>query len=195
VRRNIELVKHYVTAINFNDSSSAKPRMSSIACCKITADQRIDPVLQIAARDTTRTGLQVDATGLNELGVYNVLCISGDSPIAGFLPRNNLNILDIDSVQMLWILRRMRDDGIFLDGRKMKNSPRLFLGAASSPTSTDSYLQAIRDQKKVNAGAQIFQANLVFELEKLDLWLEQLYKRNILNKGLYTHRHSPFKKL
>ena len=36
--------------------------------------------------------------------------------------------------------------------------------------------------KKVNAGAQFFQTNLVFEADRLDPWLEQLDKRNILDK-------------
>jgi methylenetetrahydrofolate reductase (NADPH) len=182
LKKDIELVKPYVIAINFTDSSSARPRMSSIACSKVAVDNSVEPVLQIAARYTTRTGLQADAVGLNEQGIFNVLCITGDSAKVGPSPMSNMNILDIDSVQMLWILRRMRDKGIYLDGRKMKNPPKLFLGAASSPFASDPGLQAIRDQKKVNAGAQFFQTNLVFEPARLDAWLEQLDKRNILDK-------------
>ena len=139
-------------------------------------------MLQIAARDTTRTGLQADIIGINELGIFNVLCITGDSAKVGPSPMSSMNILDIDSVQMLWLLRRMRDEGIYLDGRKMKNPPKLFLGAASSPFAADPSLQAIRDHKKVNAGAQFIQTNLVFDADRLDTWLEQLDKRNILDK-------------
>jgi methylenetetrahydrofolate reductase (NADPH) len=179
---DIELVKPYVAAINFTDSSSARPRMSSIACSKVALDYGVEPVLQIAARDTTRTGLQSDIIGVNELGIFNILCITGDSAKVGPSPMSNMNMLDIDSVQMLWILRRMRDEGIYLDGRKMKNPPKLFLGAASSPFASDPSLQAIRDHKKVNAGAQFIQTNLVFEADRLDTWLEQLDKRNILDK-------------
>jgi methylenetetrahydrofolate reductase (NADPH) len=104
-----------------------------------------------------------------------------------------MNILDIDSIQMLWILRRMRDEGIYLDGRKMKNPPRLFLGASSSTFMLDPTLQALRDQKKVNAGAQFFQTNVVFDTDKLDPWLEQLDKYNILNKVNILIGISPLK--
>ena len=93
-----------------------------------------------------------------------------------------MNIYDLDSVQMLWILRRMRDEGIYLDGRKMKHPPKYFLGAATTPCALDPVLQAIRDQKKVNAGAQFFQTNIIFEAERLDPWLEQLDRRNVLGK-------------
>jgi len=180
--REIEQVKPYVTAINFTDSSSAIPKMSSLACCKVAKDLNAEPVLQIAARDTTRTGLQSAIIGANSLGIRNILCITGDNSIVGPSPSSNMNFVDIDSIQMLWIIRRMRDEGIYLDGRKIKNPPKLFIGAATSPFASDPDLQAIRDQKKVNAGAQFFQTNLIYEPEKLDLWLEQLDKRNVLDK-------------
>jgi methylenetetrahydrofolate reductase (NADPH) len=180
--KDIGLVKPFVTAINFTDSSSARPKMSSIACCNVAVGLKAEPILQIASRDTTRCGLQSDIIGLNDMGIYNVLCISGDSPKVGPSPAGSMNFIDVDSVQMLWILRRMRDDGIYLDGRRMKEHPKLFLGAATSPFASDPVLQAIKDTKKVNAGAQFMQTNLIFEPDKLDLWLEQLYKRDILDK-------------
>ncbi len=180
--RDIESVKPYVTAINFTDSSSARPRMSSIASCKVALNHDVEPVLQIAARDTTRTGLQSEIIGINAMGIFNVLCITGDSARVGPSPRSNMTQMDVDSVQMLWLLRRMRDEGRYLDGRKIKNPPKMFLGAASSPFASDPALQAIRDHKKVNAGAQFFQTNIVFDSSGLDPWLEQLDKRNILDK-------------
>ena len=192
---DIESVKSSVSAINFTDSASARPRMSSIACCKIAIDQNCEPVLQIAARDMTRASLQSSVIGANAIGVKNILCITGDNAVIGPSPTGNMNILDIDSVQMLWILRKMRDEGVYLDGRTIKNPPRYFLGAATSPFASDPVLQAIKDHKKVNAGAQFFQTNLVFEPEKLDLWLEHLDKRNILNKVFILIGIAPLKTL
>jgi methylenetetrahydrofolate reductase (NADPH) len=180
--KDIGLVKPYVSAINFTDSASAIPRMSAISCCATATGLGAEPVFQIAARDTTRSGLQSAAIGAAQLGIRNILCVTGDNPSAGCPPRGNMNVLDIDSVQMLWILRRMRDEGIYLDGRKMKIPPKYFLGAATSPFASDPEFQAARDHKKVNAGAQFFQTNIVFEPEKLDPWLEQLDKRGILGK-------------
>jgi methylenetetrahydrofolate reductase (NADPH) len=152
-------------------------------------------VLQIAARDTNRTGFQADVIGASAMGIRNILCISGDNSAVGPSPRSNMNILDIDSVQMLWILRRMRDEGIYLDGRSIKNAPKFFLGAATSPFASEPELQAIKDQKKINAGAQFFQTNLIFEPEKLDAWLEQLDKRNVLEKVFILIGVAPLKSL
>jgi methylenetetrahydrofolate reductase (NADH) len=179
---NIELVKPYVAGINFTDSPSATPRMSSWACSTIAIQNGAEPVMQIAARDRTRTGLQAEVLGSNALGVRNILCLSGDSMKMAPEPRGRMDILDIDSIQMLWILRRMRDEGTYLDGRSMKFPPKFFLGAAASPYASEPKFQALREHKKVNAGAQFFQTNLVFDPDGLDLWLNELAKRNILDK-------------
>jgi methylenetetrahydrofolate reductase (NADPH) len=139
--------------------------------------------------------LQSRVIGAENAGIKNILCISGDSPKIGPSPMASMEILDIDSIQMLWILRRMRDEGIYLDGREIKYPPKFFLGAAASPSSTEPQFQAIREHKKINAGAQFLQTNLIFDLETLDLWLEQLDKRNILGKVFILVGIAPIKSL
>lgn len=193
--RDIEMLKGLVDAVNFTDSASASPRMSSMACSKTAAELGADPVLQIAARDKTRSGLQSDIMGVNLMGIHNVLCITGDNARIGPSPTSNTNILDVDAVQMLWILRRMRDEGIYLDGRKMKAAPQLFLGAAASPFASEPRFQALREQKKINAGAQFFQTNLIYDTDGLDDWLEALYSRDILGKVFILAGITPIRNL
>jgi methylenetetrahydrofolate reductase (NADPH) len=195
LKRDIEMMKGVVTAVNFTDSASASPRMSSMACSMVAASLGADPVLQIAARDKTRSGLQSEIVGANAMGVQNVLCITGDNARIGPTPTSNTNILDMDAVQMLWILRRMRDEGIYLDGRVMKSPPRLFLGAAASPFASEPAFQALREEKKVNAGAQFFQTNLIYDPEGLDRWLEALDRRNILDKVYILAGITPIRSL
>ncbi len=195
LKEKILLVKPYVTAVNFTDGSSAVPRMSSATCSAVASSLGADPVMQISARDNNRNSLQSLAIGANAIGVHNILCLSGDSPRIGPRPRSNMNIVDIDSVQMLWILRRMRDEGIYLDGREIKNRPKLFLGAAAAPFALAPALQAIRIMKKVNAGAQFLQTNLVFDPDSLDPWLEQLEKLGVLDKVFILAGISPIRTL
>lgn len=190
---SINGVKPFVTAINFTESSSASPKMSSLACCNTALKEGVEPVLQIAARDINRIGLQALATGLDSMGIKNVLCITGDNAVAGSLPRASMQIPDLDSVQMLWILRKMRDEGVYLGGAKIYPPPVYFLGAATSPFASEPVIQAIRDEKKVNAGAQFLQTNLIFEPDKLDGWLEQLDKRGVLGKVFILAGIAPLK--
>ena len=193
--QNIEMVKPFVTSINFTDSPSATPRMSSWACSTIAIQQGAEPVMQIAARDRTRVGLQAEVLGANALGIKNILCLSGDSMKMAPEPRGRMDIIDLDSIQMLWVLRRMRDEGIYLDGRTMKFPPKFFLGAAASPFASEPRFQALREHKKVNAGAQFFQTNLVFELGTLETWLNELAKRNVLDQVFILIGITPLKSL
>jgi len=192
---NIKLIKPYVAAINFTDAPSATPRMSSWACSSFAIQNGAEPVMQIAARDRTRVGLQGEVLGASALGVRNMLCLSGDSMKLAPEPRGRMDIVDMDGVQMLWILRRMRDEGKYLDGRSMKFPPKFFLGAAASPFASEPRYQALREQKKYNAGAQFFQTNLVYDPEGLDKWLAELDKRGILNKVFILVGVTPLKSL
>jgi methylenetetrahydrofolate reductase (NADPH) len=192
---NIKLIKPYVASINFTDSPSATPRMSSWACSKIAIENGAEPVMQIAARDRTRTSLQAEVLGASALGVRNILCLSGDSMKMAPEPRGRMDIIDLDSIQMLWVLRRMRDEGKYLDGRNIKFPPKFFLGAAASPFASRPEFQAIREHKKVNAGAQFFQTNLVYDVERMEVWLNALAQRNILDKVFILIGITPLKSL
>lgn len=192
---NIEMVKPYVAAINFTDSPSATPRMSSWACSSVAVQNGAEPVMQIAARDRTRIGLQAEVLGAMALGVKNILCLSGDSMKLASEPRGRMDVVDLDSVQMLWILRRMRDEGKYLDGRSMKFPPKFFLGAAAAPFASRPEFQALREHKKVNAGAQFFQTNLVYDADGLEVWLNALAKRGILDQVYILVGITPMKSL
>ncbi len=180
--RHIENIKPYVAAINFTDNPSATPRTASWACSKMALEKGAEPVMQIAARDRTRVGLQSEVMGAADLGIRNMLCISGDSMKMAPQPRGRMDVIDIDSLQMLWILRRMRDEGKYMDGREIKTPPQYFLGAAASPFASEPKFQALREHKKINAGAQFFQTNLVYDVEHMEIWLNELARRNILDK-------------
>ncbi len=193
--RTMQSLKPYVTAINFTDNASATPRMSSLACSVIAIQQGIEPVMQIAARDRTRMGLQSEVIGANALGIHNMLCISGDHSRMGPAPYGRSDVVDIDAVQMLWILRRMRDTGKYLDQRSLKNPPQVFLGAAASPFASEPHFQAIREHKKINAGAQFFQTNCVYDPGGLETWLNELAKRDILDKVYILAGIAPLKSL
>jgi methylenetetrahydrofolate reductase (NADPH) len=192
---NIESTRHYVSALNFTDNASAMPRMTSWACSQIAMEHQAEPVLQISARNRSRGNLQSEVIGATALGVRNILCMTGDSAKLSPSPREKMEINDLDAIQMLWILRRMRDEGKYLDGREIKVPPKFFLGAAASPYSSNPVFQALREQKKVNAGAQFFQTNLVFDVNGMEIWLNELAKRKVLDKVYILLGIAPIKSL
>jgi len=191
--RSIKAIAPTVTAVNFTDNQSAIPRMTSWACSTVAIQQGFEPLLQMSARNRSRSSLQSETIGATALGVRNILCVTGDSARLSPTPREKMDINDLDAIQMLWILRRMRDDGKYLDGREIKNPPKFFLGAAASPFASEPKFQALREQKKVNAGAQFFQTNLIFDVDRMEIWLNELAKRNVLDKVYILAGVTPIK--
>jgi methylenetetrahydrofolate reductase (NADPH) len=193
--RNIEMIRPYAAALNFTDNASATPRMTSWACSSVAIQNGAEPVLQMSARNRSRGSLQSETIGASALGVHNVLCVTGDSAKLSPSPRDKMEINDLDAIQMVWVLRRMRDEGTYLDGREIKNPPKLFIGAAASPFSSNPKFQALREQKKVNAGAQFFQTNLIFDIDGMETWLNELAKRDVLGKVYILAGVTPIKSL
>ncbi len=175
-------LKGQVVAANFTDNASAVARMSSMASSKICLDLGLEPIMQLQARDRSRVVLASDAMGAAGLGIPNILCLSGDHHRFGPGPVAKPDQFDMDAVQLLWMLRRMRDEGVYLDGRKIKNRPRFFLGAAASPFGATPEYEAIRAEKKMNAGAQFIQTQPIFDHDGFLQWLEALDKRNLLGR-------------
>lgn len=182
VREKALRLRGLVHAANVTENPMVTPRMSSLACCLLLARHGIEPILQMTGRDYNRFALQSEALGAAALGVHNVLCLTGDPPTAGPGPAGELPF-DLDATQMLWILRRLRDEGHFLDGRRVMEAPPLFLGAAGSPNDCEPTHEAIRLEKKINAGAQFIQTQLVYDVTALQRWVEALEKRGLLAKA------------
>jgi methylenetetrahydrofolate reductase (NADPH) len=182
INKKIGWLQDTVVAANFTDNASASARMSSLASSKICLDAGFEPVMQLQARDRSRVVLASDAIGAAGLGISNILCLSGDHHRSGPAPVAKPDQFDMDAIQLLWMLRRMRDEGRYLDGREIKSPPRFFLGGAASPFGAKSEFEAIRAEKKINAGAQFIQTQPVFDHERFVEWLEALDKRNLLGK-------------
>jgi methylenetetrahydrofolate reductase (NADPH) len=182
IYKKVGWLKDYVAAANFTDNASSSARMGSLASSKICLDAGIEPVMQLQARDRSRVVIESDAMGAAGLGIRNILCLTGDHHRFGPGPINKPDQFDMDAVQMLWMLRRMRDENICLDGRKIRRAPQFFLGAAASPFGAPPQYEAIRAEKKINAGAQFIQTQPIFDYDRFVDWLEALDRRNLLDK-------------
>ena len=191
--KKANMLKGYVAAANFTDNASASARMSSLASSKICLDAGLEPVMQLQARDRSRAVIEADAMGAAGLGIHNIFCLSGDHHRFGPSPMSKPDQFDLDAVQMLWLLRRMRDEGVYLDGRQIKERPRFFLGTAASPFGAPPTYEAIRAEKKINAGAQFIQTQPIFDYDRFTGWLEALDKRNLLDKVYILAGLTPLK--
>jgi methylenetetrahydrofolate reductase (NADPH) len=153
-----------VDAINTTDSSGANVHMSSLGSSALLVKAGYDVVMQMSCRDRNRIALQADLLSAATLGVKNVLCITGDDVSVGDQPETR-RVFDFDSIHLLRTARIMREEGMFLSGRKISVPPALFLGAVENPFAPPLDWRAERLAKKVEAGADFIQTQYVFDVE------------------------------
>ncbi|MFY9156278.1 MAG: methylenetetrahydrofolate reductase C-terminal domain-containing protein [Brevefilum fermentans] len=184
-----------VDAVNITDNASAIPRLSAFACAQQALTSGIEPVLQMTTRDRNRLSLQASLIGASAAGIRNLLLVTGDHPIKAIAPFSHMDAWDLDSIQAVWIARKLRDEGVFLDGRTMDHPPSYFLGSAAAPFASEPRFQALRAEKKINAGTQFIQTNLIFDLPRFEAYLEELEKRNLLSRVHLIAGVAPIKSL
>ncbi len=179
IRHHAEMMRDYVDATNITDNQTAIVRMSSIAAGAHVLGCGIEPIVQMTCRDRNRIAMQSDLLGAYSLGMRNVLCLSGDHQKFGNHPMAK-NVYDIDSMQLIDNLRRMRDEKVFFSGEAIKESePQFFIGAVANPFADPFEFRVDRLEKKVNAGAQFIQTQCIFDMERFERFMEMVRERGI----------------
>ena len=181
IRKHAQTMRGFADAFNLTDNQTAMSRVSSIASAAILIQEGLEPVIQMTCRDRNRIALQSDVLGAAALGVRNVLCISGDHQTFGN-QKEAKNVYDIDPIQELMILRRMRDEGKLWSGDELEVAPQLFLGAAANPFADPFEFRVVRLAKKVKAGAQFVQTQSIYDMDRFERWMEMVRERGLHEK-------------
>ncbi len=175
-------LKGRVHAVNVTDGSRAVLRMSSLMASVILSQNGIEPICQVACRDRNRIGLQADLMGAHALGIHNILALTGDSVKAGDHPDAKA-VFDLEAVRLLQLIRKM-NQGVDCNDKPLTDGAlNLFVGAAVDPQCKSwSGLQS-RFERKIEAGAQFFQSQLITDFERLEKFMDTIasgYKKPIL---------------
>ena len=185
IKKKVEYLKGWVHAVNITDNQTAIVRVSSIAAGKIALDMGIEPIIQMTCRDRNRLAIQADILGAYLLGIRNLLCLTGDHQSFGNHPSAK-HVFDIGSIQLIRMVKDMRDEKIFACGDEIKNSrkaeakePRMYIGGAANPFADPFEFRVIRLEKKVNAGVDFIQTQCIYDMERFERWMEQVRERGL----------------
>ncbi len=174
------LLKGAVDAANITDNQTAIVRMSSIASGALAISEGLEPVVQMTCRDRNRLAIQADLLGAHALGMRNLLCLTGDHQSFGNHPTAK-NVHDLDSVQLICMVKDMRDEGHFQCGDEIKGEvPRFFIGAASNPFGDPFEFRPYRLAKKVAAGVDFIQTQLIYDLPRF-----REFMKRVVDLGLH----------
>jgi len=195
VREKAELLKGNVDSVNITDCQTAIVRMSSIGAGLIAKSAGLEPVIQMTCRDRNRIGMQSDILGAAALGLKNLLCLTGDHQKFGNHPGSK-GVFDMDSIQMLTMVKSMRDDKQFQCGEAIKShEPKLFLGAAANPFADPFEYRAVRLGKKIAAGADFIQTQIIYNVEKFAKYMQMVRDMGLHEKVYILAGVTPVKSL
>ena len=168
-----EALRDRVLAVNVTDGSRAVMRMSPVMSSAILLRYGIEPICQVACRDRNRIALQADLLGAHALGIRNILSLTGDPVKAGDFP-DAKSVFDFESVRLLQLIQKL-NGGTDWNDRPLTDEPTaLFAGAAVDPQSPSwSGLQS-RFDRKLAAGAQFFQSQLISDFDRLEKFMSQI---------------------
>lgn len=169
----VRLLKGRVHAVNITDGSRAVLGMSSLAASIILLHHGVEPICQVACRDRNRIGLQADLLGAHALGIRNILALTGDPVKAGDHPDAKA-VFDLESVRLLQAINKL-NQGLDWNQKSLPDGATdLFVGAAVDPQSSSWSGLKSRFERKLQAGAQFFQSQLITDFDKLDKFMTEI---------------------
>jgi methylenetetrahydrofolate reductase (NADPH) len=167
---HIDLLKDKVAAMNVTDHQSSVMRFPSIGGCLAIKERGGEPILQVTCRDRNRLALQAELLFAYTRGIRNILCLTGDAVVVGD-HKAAKGVFDLDSTQLLRAIRQM-ESGKDLGGNDLDGTVEFCAGAIVTPEANPIEPQLMKFEKKVEAGAEFFQTQAIYDLDKFAKFME-----------------------
>jgi len=181
IRKKASYLKGITDMVNITDNQTAVVRMASWAAAVIAIQEGLEPNYQMVCRDRNRIAMQSDILGAYAHGIRNMLCLSGDHQQFGNHPLTK-GVFDIDSIQLVHMVKRMRDEKKFLNGDEIDGAPQLFIGAAANPFAEPFEWRVHRLAKKISAGADFIQTQCIYDMKLFREWMKQASDMGLTEK-------------
>lgn len=194
VKEKAQYLKGNVDSVNITDNQTAVVRMSSWAASLLVISEGLEPNYQMVCRDRNRLAMQADILGGSALGIKNMLCLSGDHQQFGDHP-DAKGVFDIDSTQLIALVKQMRDEGRFLSGDEIEHPPQMFIGAASNPFAEPYEWRVDRLAKKIEAGADFIQTQCIYNMERFREFIHVANEEGLTEKVYILAGVTPMKSI
>ncbi|WP_319522755.1 methylenetetrahydrofolate reductase [uncultured Desulfosarcina sp.] len=192
LKEKFEHLRGKVDAVNVTDNQTAVVRMSSAAASAIMVANGIEPNFQMVCRDRNRLAMMADILGVYSLGVRNMLCLSGDHQKFGNHPQSK-NVYDIDSMQLIAMVKKMRDEGKFLNEEEIDVPPKMFIGAAANPFADPYEFRIYRLANKIDAGADFIQTQCIYNMPRFRDFMKKAVDMGLTEKAYILAGVTPMK--
>jgi methylenetetrahydrofolate reductase (NADPH) len=192
LKEKMEPLKGMVDAVNVTDNQTAVVRMSSKAASALMVQAGLEPNYQMVCRDRNRIAMQSDILGASALGIRNMLCLSGDHQSFGNHPQSK-NVYDIDSMQLIALVKKMRDEGKFDNDEEIDVPPKIFIGAAANPFADPVDYRVYRLANKIDAGADFIQTQCIYNMPRFREFMKKAVDMGLTEKCYILAGVTPMK--
>jgi len=171
---HIDLLKDKVAALNVTDHQSSVMRFPSIGGCLAIKERGGEPILQMTCRDRNRLALQAELLFAYTRDIRNILCLTGDAiPVGDH--KEAKGVFDLESLQLLRTIREM-EAGKDLGGNELDGAVEFCAGAIVTPEANPIEPQLIKFEKKIEAGAEFFQTQAIYDIDKFSKFMQYARK-------------------
>jgi len=146
----------------------------------------------MVCRDRNRLAMQSDILGAYTHGIRNMLCLSGDHQQFGDHPMSK-GVYDIDSIQLISTVKKMCDEGKFINGEPIDEPPKIFIGAAANPFAEPFEWRVHQLAKKISAGVDFIQTQCIYDMKRFREWMKQADELGLTEKVYILAGITPLK--
>ncbi len=175
VRRAAAAIAGLVDAANVTDNPAATPKVSSVVTSTWLIEAGVEPIMQITTRDRNLLAIQSDLLGAWAAGVKNLLVLSGDPLKVGKYAGLAKFVGDVDSNGLIRLVRQL-NSGQLAAGETLSTPTDFFVAAAMNPLID----AAAKIAGKIEAGAQFFQTNIVYDVARFADWFTPHVESGVL---------------
>jgi methionine synthase / methylenetetrahydrofolate reductase(NADPH) len=159
-----------IDVVNIADGARAQARMSNLAMAvRVQSEVGIETILHVCGRDRNLLATLAHLLGAHDLGVRNLVVITGDPPKMGDFP-DATAVYDLDSIGILKLATRL-NHGVDPGGKPLGATTRFLLATGAEPAALNYEREIARLKDKKAAGAELVMTQPVYSPEVLERFL------------------------
>jgi homocysteine S-methyltransferase len=162
-----------VDVVNIADGARAQSRMSNLALAvRIEREAGIETILHVCGRDRNLLGTLAHLLGAHDLGLRNLVIITGDPPKMGDFP-DATPVYDLDSIGILKLATRL-NQGVDPGGKPLGGVTSFLLATGAEPAALNYKREIDRLRDKRDAGAEFVMTQPVYDPDVLGRFLDDV---------------------
>jgi len=162
-----------IDVVNIADGARALARMSNLALAvRVNREAGVEVILHVCGRDRNLLATLAHLLGAHDLGVRNLVIITGDPPKMGDYP-DATAVYDLDSVGILKLAARL-NHGVDPGGKPLLATTSFVLATGAEPAALNYAREIERLKEKKLAGAELVMTQPVYSAETLERFLDDV---------------------